>query len=200
MEKILIRSNTESNETWLDGYASVFNQRSRLILEDGKLFYEIIERGAFDDVLRSEDLNVKAVVNHDDTKLLGRSKSGTLQLEADEKGLRYSIRMGSTQLHKDTLEMVERGDLAESSFKYRVKKGDSKFVRDENGDLLHLVSRVSGLYDVSLVNDGAFANTDVNVRKAIDEFELAEAQEKLRQITSENEQKRAYIKELKASL
>jgi len=196
MDKIKVRS-IENEAVFIDGYGAIFNQRSRLIFEDGKLFYEIIKDGAFDEVLRKEDLNVKAVVNHDETKLLGRTKSGTLALEVDEIGLKYSIRMGNTQLHKDILEMVERGDLSESSFKYRIKKGDSTFQRDENGDLLHIVSKVSGLYDVSLVNDGAFANTDVNIRSLIDDFEQEEATERLLKVKEENQMKREYLKILR---
>ncbi|MFY9150931.1 MAG: HK97 family phage prohead protease [Prolixibacteraceae bacterium] len=200
MEKLIVRSNEGDNSTYIDGYASVFNQRSRLIFEDGKKFYEIIKEGAFDEVLRSESLNVKAVINHDDSKLLGRSKSGTLTLEVDNTGLKYSIRMGKTQLHRDTVEMVERGDLAESSFKYKIGKGDSVFQRDSNGDLLHIVSTVRGLYDISLVNDGAFTNTNVIVRSALNDFEQAEKEEHLRQIKEENAVKRNYLKELKNNI
>lgn len=199
MDKLIVRS-AEDNNIYIDGYASVFNQRSRLIFEDGKRFYEIIKEGAFDEVLQREDLNVKAVINHDESKLLGRSKSGTLSLEVDEVGLKYSIRMGNTQLHKDTLEMVERGDLAESSFKYKISKGDSIFQRSEEGDLLHIVSKVRGLYDVSLVNDGAFTNTNVIVRSALSEFEQAENEEKLRQVIAENTVKRDYLLKLKENI
>lgn len=200
MSNIKVRNTGSDEAIYIDGYASVFNQRSRLIYEDGKFFYEIIKEGAFDDVLRSDNLNVKAVLNHNEEKLLGRTKSGTLELTVDETGLKYSIRMGNTQLHRDTIEMVERGDLSESSFKYRVKKGDSTFERDENGDLLHVVSRVSGLYDISLVNDGAFANTDVTIRSAINEFIQAENEEILRQIKEENQSKRDYINTLKGTI
>ncbi|MCW0484663.1 HK97 family phage prohead protease [Gaoshiqia sediminis] len=184
----------------MDGYASVFNQRSKLMLEKGKVFFEIIKPGAFDEVLQKEDLNVKAVVDHNPEKLLGRTKSGTLLLSVDDKGLKYSILMGNTQLHKDTLEMVERGDLYESSFIFSIKPGDSTFTRDENGNLLHIVNKISGLYDVTLATDGAYANTDVSIRKAISDYELEEAKEKLKLIQEENNNKRNYIIELKNSL
>jgi phage head maturation protease len=108
--------------------------------------------------------------------------------------------MGNTQLHKDTLEMVERGDWTESSFKYRVGKGDSTFTRDSEGNLIHTVKTVRGLYDVSIVGDGAFSNTDINVRSAIDEFEKAEKVEKLEQLKEENKLKTEYIQNLKNSL
>lgn len=148
--------------------------------------------------MQKEDLNVKAVINHDETKLLGRTRSGTLKLSADDTGLKYSIKMGGTQLHRDTLEMVQRGDLAESSFKYI--PADSYFKRGENGELLHIVRKVKGLYDVSLVNDGAFANTDVTIRSALDQFLQDEKEAKLRQIKEANTSKRNYLTELKASI
>ncbi len=108
--------------------------------------------------------------------------------------------MGNTQLHRDTLEMIERGDLYESSFKFSVAKGDSQFTRAENGDLLHIVTRIRGLYDVSIVGDGAYNNTDIAIRSALDEFELAEKQERLRQLKEENQSKRDYLTTLKNSL
>jgi phage head maturation protease len=85
--------------------------------------------------------------------------------------------------------MVERGDIFESSFKYSTRKGDDRFERDENGDLIHIVERVSGLYDVSLVVDGAFANTNMAVvKRSLKEFEAKEQ--------AENERKEAIRKEL----
>jgi phage head maturation protease len=108
--------------------------------------------------------------------------------------------MGTTQLHRDTLEMIERGDLYESSFKFSVAKGDSTFSRDNNGDLLHIVSNVSGLYDVSIVGDGAYKNTDIAIRSALDEFEVAEKEDKQKQLKEENKTKTEYIQTLKNSL
>lgn len=201
--KISIRS--EQNEggfddIWIEGYAAVFNQRSKLILENNKLFYEVIKPEAFDDVLRSENLNVKAVIDHDNSKMLARTKSGTLELFVDEYGLKYRILLPETNLGRDIKNMVERGDIYESSFKYSTRKGDDVFGRDENGDLIHTVNKIRGLYDVSLVVDGAFANTNLEIAKrSLQEFEAEEQEEVERKqaIKDELETKRNYLKEIK---
>ena len=202
--KIKIRSEqvegSEEKKVFIEGYAAVFNQKSKLIFEDGKLFYEIIKPNAFDEVLKDEHLNVRAVVDHDNSKLLARTKSGTLTLSVDEYGLKYSILLPDTNLGEDIAKMVERGDIFESSFKYFTRKGDDRFERDENGDLIHIVERVSALYDVSLVVDGAFANTNMSVvKRSLKELEAKEQAERERKeaIRKELTKQREYLMKLR---
>lgn len=201
--KIKIRSITNEagvDENYIEFYPAVFNQRSKLIYEDGRYFFEVIERGAFTELLAKDNLNVKAVVNHDDNKLLGRSKSGTLQLEVDDYGLKATVKIGKTTLWNDTLEQIERGDLFESSFKFRNNKADESISRDENGDLVKTIRKISGLYDVSIVDDAAYSNTNINTRlRSFEEFEAEEQAEIKRkeQVEAELVTLRNYINELK---
>lgn len=213
MNKLKIRSVQESDTTitYLDGYASVYGQRSRKIMEGNNSFYEIIERGAFDEVLQSDNLNTKGVVDHDKTKLLGRTRAKTLTLLSDETGLKYSIRMGTTQLHKDTLEMVERGDLTDSSFKFALSDEDMTVSRDGD-DLIVTVHKVRRLEDISLVTDGAYDTGTVKVRALVDKFEADEIEtarvkkeadelvELERSITEANQAMRIYVDTLKESI
>lgn len=188
----------EVSEEWVDGYAAVFNEKSKMLFEDGKFFYEVINPRAFDEILSSKNLNVKAVVNHDDNKILGRNKSGTLLLDVDERGLKYSIKWGDTQLHKDTIELIERGDLFESSFKYYSKRQNVEYKRDEEGNLLRIVNKIDGLYDVSLVTDGAFSNTDIYLRSIKEDVEVFELNElKERELKEKFETYNKFIKEIK---
>lgn len=201
--KIKIRSITNEagvDESYIEFYAAVFNQRSKLLFENGRYFYEIIERGAFDELLAKDNLNVKAVVNHDDNKLLGRTKSGTLQLEVDDYGLKAIVKVGKTTLWNDTLEQIERGDLFESSFKFKNNKSDESIRRDENGDLVKTIRKISDLYDVSIVNDAAYSNTNINARlRSFKEFEEAEQAELKRkeQVEAELVTLRNYINKIK---
>lgn len=198
--KIKIRSITNEagvEESYIEFYAAVFNQRSKLLFENGKYFYEIIERGAFDELLAKDNLNVKAVINHDDNKLLGRTKSGTLQLEVDDYGLKAIVRIGKSTLWNDTLDAIERGDLFESSFKFRNNKADESISRDENGDLVKTIRKISGLYDVSIVDDAAYSNTNINARlRSFEEFEQAELKRK-EQVEAELVTLRNYINKIK---
>lgn len=157
-----VRQNV-SGQNFIEGYASVFNQKSKLITEDGKTFYEIINPRAFDELLADPELNVIANRDHDDTKILARTRSGTLTLSVDDYGLKYSFIAPDTSLGRDTVVLLDRGDLFESSFKYWVRANDIKWSRDVDGTLIREVMKVSGLRDVAIVIDGAFANTDVGV-------------------------------------
>ncbi len=107
----------EDGGNFIDFYASVFNRRSKLLSEEGKVFYEIILPGAFNDALDRDDLNVLAVLDHEKEYMLARTRSGTLNLNSDEKGLKASFKMPDTSLGRDALEMISRGDIDESSFK-----------------------------------------------------------------------------------
>jgi len=96
----------------LEGYASVFNAETRI----GR-FVEIIRPGAFAASLRS-GADVLALADHDPARLLGRTRSGTLKLSEDQRGLAFSVDVPDTQLGRDTLAMAERGDLGGASFAF----------------------------------------------------------------------------------
>src|SRR5947209_7541891 len=73
----------------LEGYAAVFNSDYEVRF-DNYVFREVIKPGAFTRALK-EKQDVRALVNHDDNQVLGRTKSGTLELSQDSTGLKYSI-------------------------------------------------------------------------------------------------------------
>lgn len=70
----------ENGNLYIEGYFAVFG--SRYELWDGA--YETIEPGAFDGQTNGD---VRALVNHDTTLVLGRTTAGTLSLRVDERGL-----------------------------------------------------------------------------------------------------------------
>lgn len=157
-EKLNVRADEEKGKRYLEGYAIIFNQRSKLIKEWGETFFEVIEPTAADNVLANEGLNVIATVDHSRAKMLGRNKSGTLELVKDERGLKYIIEVPNTTLGNDMYEMVKRGDYFESSFIFTIAE---KGVRtDTSEDIpVRYISDFENMYDVSIVIDGAYANT-----------------------------------------
>jgi HK97 family phage prohead protease len=183
----------ENGERHITGYGAVFNQRSRIIRENGKKFYEVILPGAFDKILKANP-NVIANVGHDDNKMLGRTRSGTLTLSVDEVGLRYNISVPNTALGRDTVEQIKRGDLDESSFKYGTLKSDVSWGRAEDGIAIRYVKNISALWDVAIVRNGAYANTDVALRQ-LAEFEGSENNWETR-----NRQRAKHLAELKESV
>lgn len=187
-----IRSNG-NGERVVEGYASVFGQESRLIAENGKVFYEIIEQGAFDEALARDDLNVIANRDHDDMKMLARTKSGTLALSVNETGLLYTFQPPNTVLGNDTVELINRGDLSESSFRYNVKQDGVEWSYGDDGILRRRVFKVFKIFDVAIVVNGAFANTDISMRGT--NFEEIENELKERELKRQQELD-AYYKQL----
>jgi hypothetical protein len=165
-EKTSFRAFEEEGKRYLEGYASIFDTKSKPIFEQNRLFYEVISRRAFDEVLNSESLNTVLTFNHKrDMGILARTKSGTLQLSTDDVGLHFRAEVPNTTLGNDIYELVSRGDIAECSFGFVTRKGDDTWAIDDTGNNIRTVNRVAKLYDVSVVIDGAYENTEVNARE-----------------------------------
>jgi HK97 family phage prohead protease len=113
----------------IGGYAAVFNSPSRLIPSRQGPFVERVAPGFFDRDNASHwpgprDNGVVCRYNHSDEFLLGSSQSGTLQLRVDGRGLDYTVDIPRSR--DDVLELVERRDVAASSFTFGLE--------DEGGD------------------------------------------------------------------
>jgi len=159
-------------KTYIDCYPVVFNQRSKLIREWGEIFYEVIAPNALDAVLKDPGINTIHTVDHMRHKMLGRTKSGTLQLAADSYGLKASVEMPNTTLGRDMVEMIERGDYYECSFIFTI--ADKGVEYDRSKDIpVRTVTNIQDLYDTSFVIDGAYANTNIKARFA-SEYETPE--------------------------
>ena len=158
----------ESESRHLEGYGSVYNQRS----VDLGGFYEIIAPGAFDGVIERSD--VKCYLDHNPQRgILARSKNGqgSLNLELDERGLKYSFDAPHTQLGDEVVEGVRRGDYSQSSFAFTVQ--DESWTKEEDGTYLRTITKIGGLYDVSIVANPAYEGTSVALR-SLDAFKAQE--------------------------
>lgn len=137
------------------GHASVFNSLS----EDLGGFREMIAPGAFDDVLHDD---VRALFNHDPNMILARTKSGTLRLSVDEKGLQYRFDAPDTTAGRDLMVSLERGDIDQSSFGFRVDEDEWE---ERDGEIVRTVLKFKRLFDVSPVTIPAYPDTDVAKRE-----------------------------------
>lgn len=144
----------EANEPKIVGYAAVFDQRAEL----WEGFFEEFTAGAFADSIGADD--IRALVNHDMSQLLGRNKAGTLRLAEDEHGLAIEIDPPDTQLGRDTVTLIRRGDLTEMSIGFW--SIDEEY-RKEDGNRIRVISRAQ-LFDVSPVTAAAYPTTEVSVR------------------------------------
>src|SRR5690554_6595637 len=81
-------------------------------------FRERIAPGAFRATLESST-DILCCADHDMTRVLGRTRSGSLQLEERNDGLHFTLQVPDTQLGRDLLHLAERGDVGGVSFGFR---------------------------------------------------------------------------------
>jgi HK97 family phage prohead protease len=140
----------------LAGYAAVFNDPSVPLP-----FSERIAPGAFRKTL-SETPDVRLLINHEGLPL-ARTKNGTLSLTEDETGLYISAELPDTTEARDLWTLVQRGDVDQMSFAFRVIRQSWNSDRTER--TLTEVSLADG--DVSVVTYPAYPTTTVEAREAL---------------------------------
>ena len=150
----------EAGKAYIGGYAAKYNVRSTLL----GTFREQILPGAFTRALKEQQHPVVALWNHDPNYVLGSTRSGTLTVDTDDEGMRYSVEVPDTQLGRDLSTLISRGDVFGSSFAFVI--GEELWDKDEDGTALRSVVSVEGIYDVSPVLTPAYeqATTGVAVR------------------------------------
>lgn len=160
---MISRRSIEATEQKLDGrtlagYAAVYGQDSREIVEGGRKFIERIAPGAFNETL-STRADVKLYYNHDASMPLARTRSGTLNLRSDRNGLAFEATLPDTTLGNDVRALLERGDLSgEMSFGFYVTE-DSW-----NKDRTQRLVKKASLVEVSIVQDAAYPQTSSSLR------------------------------------
>lgn len=137
----------------LTGYAAVFNSDTAI----GDYFVERVAPGAFAETIKGD---IRALVDHDWGRVIGRTKSGTLRLVEDERGLKVEVDVPNTTDGNDLWELVERGDVSGMSFGFRVTKQSW----DETGDTPIRTIEAVDLYEVSAVAFPAYDDTSIGKR------------------------------------
>ena len=148
----------ENGQRTLRGHAAVFDRLS------GDLggFRERIERGAFASSLDGQP-DIRALFNHDDSAVLGRTTNGTLRLSEDDVGLRVEIDPPDTQVGRDAVASIERGDINQMSFAFRVRAGGQEFMEQDN-EVIRALKDVE-LFEVSPVTFPAYPDTSIALRE-----------------------------------
>jgi HK97 family phage prohead protease len=142
----------EGDEMSLVGYAALFNSRS----ENLGGFTETIAPGAFSRSLKSRN-DVKLLWNHDTSAVLGSSRSGTLKLYEDERGLRVEASLPNTTHGRDAKELIKRGDVTGFSFGFSIpgRGGD-----EWNAEGTERTLKSVRLHEVSLTPFPAYQGTN----------------------------------------
>lgn len=157
----------------LTGYAAVFDQETTV---QGQR--EIIRSGAFSDSLAS-GRDILALADHDPARVLGRTRSGSLRLWEDARGLAFELVAANTQAGRDIVELAKRGDAGGMSFGFTIG-GDS--YKDDLREL-----RSVELFEISVVSSWpAYVGTEVHARSKLSTLpKLAHVQRRLRILTGE---------------
>ena len=146
----------------ISGYALKFDTPSQYMG-----FYEKIDRSAIDEELIKRS-DIFALFNHDENKVLARSRygEGSLKLEIREDGLYYEFEAPHTQWGDEVIEHLKRGEIFGSSFAFMLPMDDTGDKReyDENGVLNRTIIKIERLFDVSPVFEPAYLATTCSKR------------------------------------
>lgn len=141
----------------IEGYFAVFGQQTELWTGA----YEEIAPEAFNGTLGND---IRALINHDTSLVLGRNKAGTLELKTDSRGLWGHIRINPNDTDAVNLyERVKRGDVDQCSFGFNILREETDW-RDD-GTVKWIIKEID-LHEVSVVTFPAYADTGVQARKA----------------------------------
>lgn len=139
----------------ISGYFIVFDTETEL--------YPGVREEVSPDALVGVDLSdVKALIDHDTSKVLGRTKSSTLSLSVDSKGLYGEIIVNeSDQEAMNLYSRVQRGDVDQCSFGFEIL--NEEMIQNSDGTVKFIIKSIN-LYEVSVVTFPAYQETAVEAR------------------------------------
>ena len=146
----------EDGRKSIEGYFAVFNSN----YEIGPGMSESIAPGAFSNTISGD---IRALINHDTTLVLGRTKAHTLELREDEHGLWGRVEINPNDSDAMNLyERVTRGDVDGCSFGFDIVSEDTEY-RDDGS--IHWTIREVELYEVSACTFPAYEATNISARE-----------------------------------
>jgi len=149
------REEPNNEEMFIEGYFVVFNQPTELWTGA----FEEIAPQALDKTLSND---VRALINHDTTLVLGRNKAGTLELKTDTRGLWGKVKINPKDTDAVNLyERVKRGDVNQCSFGFNVLAEETEW-RDD-GTVKWTITDLD-LHEVSICTFPAYEETGVQAR------------------------------------
>lgn len=155
-QRVIAYSNLELRATGkgntLTGYAAIFDSPSEPLP-----YTEYVRKGAFQKTLK-DGADVRLLIDHVGVPL-ARTKSGTLLLEEDERGLMVEANLDPANPDSArVISAMKRGDMSQMSFAFRAIKD----AWDETRSTREL--REVQLYDVSVVTFPAYEETVAEIR------------------------------------
>ena len=139
----------------VEGYALRFNTLSN----DLGGFVETISPEA----LKEADLSdVRCLIDHDSSKVLGRTVSETLELKVDDEGLYFRCQLPDTTYANNLYTSIKRKDINQCSFGFILSEDDGdSFEKRDDGLFKRTIRKIKSLFDVSIVTYPAYNDTSV---------------------------------------
>jgi HK97 family phage prohead protease len=175
MEKRYALSGVSIEGRKLIGLGVPYNKPSRVIRENRRTFIERIMPGTFEKVL-AEKHDVLFLADHDMAKVLGRTRSGTLQLQDTREGLRFAVDLPDTQAARDALALAARGDLGGASINFIATR------ETWNANKTERTVHEARLIEISVISSFPAYATPVEARALTDTQPLTARQRRLRLI------------------
>ena len=148
---------TDDDNQKLVGYVVKGNSPSEVLYCD---FVESFAPNAFSESLASGE-DVRALFEHDHTKLLGRTRAGTLKLEEDATGLRFELTPPDTTIGRDLLVSVARGDITGMSFGFWAKEETWNF----DVEPYQRTVTKADLFEITVTSIPAYPESSVEIAK-----------------------------------
>ena len=176
---------TEDNKMEIKGYAAVFNSPETYD------YTEVIAPTAFDEADMSD---VVLRYNHNDNfMVLARTRNKSLELNVDEKGLMIDATLqDDITEHRDIFNAIKSGLIDKQSFAFIVDEDEYDYDTDTR-----TITRIGKVFDVSVVDQPFYNETDVSVARDVDNQEFLARREEIRK---EHELKQALEEKKKAIL
>lgn len=150
------KTRQDGEQLIIEGYFAVFNSNYDIFPGAS----ESIAPGAFDNTLSGD---IRALINHDTTLVLGRTKAGTLELRVDSHGLWGKIIINPNDVDAMNLyERVKRGDVDQCSFGFDIVAEETDY--REDGSIHWTITEVV-LYEVSCCTFPAYEQTSISARE-----------------------------------
>ena len=144
------------------GYGVVFNRESQVMSTGGKKFVEKIHPDAAATITGP----MLSMHNHDDNRLLGNTRSGTMRTGVDSIGAWYEVDLPESPTGEDVAVSVARGDTDGSSFQFLADPSKDTWTQRSDGLLEREIRGFLGVFEMGPVTNAAYLSTTVDLTVA----------------------------------
>lgn len=167
---------TDLEKRKIEGYAAIFSDEyTKLKDRWGDCFYEKISPGAFLKTLNDKSRDKFMLINHDWNKVVGRTNSN-LELEEDNKGLKFNLEIPNTSDGNDLLENVRLGLVKGCSFGFNIVNQKTRW--DDDWNFYRDITEVD-LFEITATPIPAYSDTEISCRsEELSNISIKEIREK----------------------